>query len=150
MDFAEIFSNPAVIWFLVGLTLILLELSAPGLIIAFFGVGAWITSLSCLIFSPSINMQLIIFIIVSLLSLLLLRKQLKNKFFGADNKQEDTLEDEYIGKTVQVIAPILKKKQGKVSFKGTVWSAVSDQDIDEGNTARIISKESIVLKVEKV
>ena len=37
-----------VIWFLIGVGLLLLELVAPGLIFVFFGIGAWITAAALL------------------------------------------------------------------------------------------------------
>jgi len=148
MDFAELFSKPEVIWFLIGLVLIMLEFALPGLIIVFFGVGAWVTSLTCLIFAPGFNIQLAIFIVFSLASLILLRKQLKNKFFAPDTPGTDTLEDEFIGKTAVVIAPISIQKMGKVNFKGTDWTAFSEHEIKKGQNVRIIGKDSINLKVE--
>ena len=45
----DILQDPAVIWFLVGLGLLLLELALPGLVILFFGAGAWVTALVCAI-----------------------------------------------------------------------------------------------------
>lgn len=51
----EFLSNPAVIWFFIGLFLLLLEMAVPGLIVMFFGVGAWITALITAIFHPGIN-----------------------------------------------------------------------------------------------
>ena len=78
----DILSDPAVIWFLVGLGLLLLELILPGLMILFFGTGAWVTALACVIFEPSLNWQILIFLVASLLGLVLLRKYLKKRFFG--------------------------------------------------------------------
>jgi membrane protein implicated in regulation of membrane protease activity len=150
MEIGDILTNPAVIWFLAGLVLFALELAAPGLIMVFFGIGAWVTAVVCLIFEPSLNWQLGVFIIVSLFSLLILRNQLKNKFFDADDEAVNALEDEYIGKTAQVIAPIHPTRPGKISFKGTEWSAVSANELKKGNFVRIVSKDSIVLTVEKI
>ena len=59
-------SDPAVIWFLVGLGLLLLELVLPGLVILFFGVGAWVTALVCAFTDISLNWQILIFLVASL------------------------------------------------------------------------------------
>ena len=69
----DILSDPAVIWFMVGLGLLLLELAIPGLVILFFGVGAWVTALVCALSDINLNLQILIFLIASLLRLVLLR-----------------------------------------------------------------------------
>lgn len=38
--------NPEIIWFLVGLLLMIMELAAPNAVFVFFGVAAWITALA--------------------------------------------------------------------------------------------------------
>ena len=68
MDWTELFSKPEIIWFFIGLLLALLEFGIPGLIILFFGIGAWVTALSCMLFDVGLNGQIIIFIISSLLT----------------------------------------------------------------------------------
>ncbi len=146
MDWS-VFSNPAVIWFFLGLVLALMEFAIPGLIILFFGIGAWVTALSCLLFDVGLNGQLIIFIIASLLSILLLRKSLKKMFFKEDPNKEETLADEFIGQTAVVEENITAGKPGKVSFKGAQWQAFSDQNLKAGQRVEIVGKESIKLKV---
>jgi membrane protein implicated in regulation of membrane protease activity len=150
MNAWDVFSRPEVVWFLIGLILLVLELAMPGLIIAFFGVGAWIVTIVCLLFDISLNMQLLIFIAVSLACLLLLRGYIQDRFFDRKTDLADSLEEEFIGKTATVVADIKAGKQGKVSFKGTQWSAVSDSHISKGKQVKIISKDSIVLRVEPI
>ena len=81
------FSKPELVWFIIGLVLFLLELVLPGFVIFFFGVGAWITALLCLIANPGFNLQAIVFGVTSILSLLLLRKMIQKRFFYT---REDT------------------------------------------------------------
>ena len=45
----NILSRPELMWFILGLILFLLELVIPGFFIFFFGLGAWVTALVCLI-----------------------------------------------------------------------------------------------------
>lgn len=143
------FLTPPVIWFLVGLVLLLLELAIPGLIIIFFGIGAWITAICTKIFDIGINMQLFIFLVSSVISLALLRKYFKNKFFGGDSTKDETFEDEFIGKFAKAETALKTGIAGKISFKGTTWSAVSDVDIEAGEQVKITGKESITLHVTR-
>jgi len=48
-DSIKEYLKPELIWFLAGLLLLLLEFAAPGLIVFFFGVGACIVAIVCLV-----------------------------------------------------------------------------------------------------
>ncbi|MDF1575283.1 MAG: NfeD family protein [Bacteroidales bacterium] len=144
----EILSDPAVIWFLVGLGLLLLELVLPGLVILFFGAGAWVTALVCAISDISLNGQILIFLVASLLGLVLLRKYLKKKFFSRSDKETDDQLEEFIGRKAKAVDDF-KDGAGKVEFKGTRWSAISDEAVSKGDWVFIRSKDSLTLKVGK-
>lgn len=145
----ELFT-PAVIWFLVGLGLLLLELAIPGFVIIFFGVGAWLTSLGLLFFDFGLNAQLLIFLISSVVLLVLLRRYLKEKFFNAKKDSGDSLDDDIVGQMAVAKTVITPNKQGKIEFKGALWSAFTDEEISEGETVKILDKQSILLKVGKL
>ena len=80
MDWIKDFMKPEFIWAMVGLILLLLEFALPGLIIFFFGVGAWIVAATCFFVDISVDAQLVIFIVSSVVLLLALRKWLKSVF----------------------------------------------------------------------
>ncbi len=144
----NIFSRPELIWFLLGLVLFLLELVIPGFFIFFFGLGAWVTALICLIGEPSTNLQIIIFAVVSVLSLVALRKIMQKKFFYHDENLSDRVEDEFTGKDATAIEDFSSENTGKVEFKGTSWKAESSTQVKAGQTVIIKSKEDFKLKVE--
>jgi len=152
MDMIKDFLRPEIIWFLVGLVLLIMEFILPGLIIAFFGVGAWIVAFVCLITDIGINTQLIIFIISSVLSLLCLRKWLKGVFLGHSGSKQNLKEnlEEFIGQKAVVKEKIVPKAGGKVEFHGTNWLAQADEEIAEGTMVQIIGKDNITLKVESL
>lgn len=143
-----IFSRPELIWFLIGLALFLLELVVPGFVIFFFGVGAWVTALVCLVFHPSTNLQIIIFALTSVLSLIALRKIIQNKLFYGKGGKSESVEDEFTGKEALALVDFGPGKKGKVEFKGTNWNAESDSKVKEGQTVIIIEKDSFKLIVE--
>ncbi|MCB0700228.1 MAG: NfeD family protein [Chitinophagales bacterium] len=144
---ADFLSQSSVIWFLIGLVLILLELVVPGLVLVFFGVGAWVTALVCLFLEPSLNTQLFIFLISSVTSLALLRRAIKRKYMDIGSP-EGELEDEYIGQTAVAITGFGAGTLGKVLFKGANWEAISDQPVTEGQQLKITGYKSIRLTVE--
>jgi len=155
LDAIKDFLKPELIWFLIGLVLLILEFIMPGLIIGFFGVGAWIVAIVCLLSAyvqASINAQLIIFIIASVLSLLLLRKWLKGIFIGHVKSKQDMTQDlnEFIGERVVVKEKITPKAGGKVELHGTNWIAKADEEIAAGTVVEIIAEDNLTLKVKAV
>ena len=145
MDIATLLTPP-IIWFLVGLGLLLLELAVPGLILFFFGVGAWITALGLWIFDYDIDIQILVFAISSVALLLLLRKSLKRRFFS-DSKESDALEDEFIGKFATTINDLTANIPGKVEFKGTTWNAICDANVKKEVAVKITGKDGLTLLV---
>lgn len=143
----SIFTNE-VVWFLIGMVLLLAELILPGLIVLFFGVGAWITALCCMFWDISLEVQLIIFLLSSIVTLALLRRLLRKKYMKTREGESAEMEDEYIGKTAAVLEDFDSNGMGKVSFKGAVWTAFSAQPVVKGQTVRITGFESVKLIVE--
>lgn len=142
------FSKPELVWFIIGLVLFLLELVLPGFVIFFFGVGAWITALLCLIANPGINLQAIVFAVTSVLSLILLRKMIQKRFFYSKDELSKEVEDEFTGKEAVAITDFEPGHTGKVEFKGTSWKAESTESIVNGQRVIIRSKEDFKLFVK--
>jgi len=145
---ANIFSRPELFWFILGLVFFLAELIITGFFIFFFGLGAWAAAIICLIWNPGINLQIIIFALVSVLTLIGLRRIIQKKFFYSRNDESDAVEDEFTGKEAVAIADFGSDKKGKVEFKGTTWKAESESDIKGGQTVIIVDKENFKLIVE--
>jgi membrane protein implicated in regulation of membrane protease activity len=150
MDAIKEFLKPEIIWILIGLVLLIMEFMLPGLIIAFFGVGAIVVAIVCLITDISVEAQLIIFIVSSVLSLLCLRSWLKGIFIGHVKGRQDITEDieEFVGERAVVVEKITPKARGKVELHGTNWTAEADVEIAEGAAVEVIAKNSLTLRVK--
>lgn len=152
MDNLSYFLNAKVIWFLTGILFLVFELMFPGMILLFFAVGAWVVFLLLFLLNLSINLQLGIFLIASLASLVLMRNYLKKYFGGHITAQNttDVLGDDFIGEKVTVEKDIIPPAYGKVIFHGTAWEAEADEEIKKDAMVEIISKRSIKLKVKLI
>lgn len=139
--------HPAAVWFIIGFLLFLLEFALPGLILFFFGVGAWVVAILVLIFGFPLNAQLIIFLATSVVSVLLFRKWMKNLIWSRKQSTQ-LLDDEFIGKTALAETAIAPGQHGKVTFKGASWGASSEDVIAAGESVIIIGNESILLIVK--
>ncbi len=141
-----------IIWFVAGLIMILLEFTQPGLVIVFFGVGAWAVSLlTYLDILETLTSQLLVFGVVSLGLLLALRRWVKDKFYGHVGAKQNLNEnlDEFTGKPVVVLQDVVPGKSGgQVEFKGTPWQAVSDHQLKKGETATIVEMDGLTLIIK--
>jgi membrane protein implicated in regulation of membrane protease activity len=142
----EGFYNAAVLWFIAGFILFLLEFLIPGLILFFFAVGAWTVAILSLFFDIPVDMQIIIFLVSALLTILLFRRSVKKLLWS--RKQSSEIEDEFIGKTGKAETFIGPGQIGKLAFKGTSWDASSDDIIHPGENAVIVGNDSILLLVK--
>lgn len=142
----ESFYDAAVIWFVLGFILFLLEFAVPGLILFFFAIGAWIVAILTFFVDVSLNLQLVIFLGSAILTILLFRKSLKNIMWSRKNATE--IEDEFIGKIGIAETFIGPGQNGKVDFKGTSWDAKSDDIIAKGENVTVVGNDSILLIVK--
>ncbi len=151
MEWFKEFLRPEVLWFLIGVILLVMELMVPGLIIFFFGLGACFTAAICY-FYPTItlNMQIILFLIASIVFLVCLRWWLRKIFSGltATKKELGEHRSEFIGEKATVIEAIAPGRRGKVEFHGTDWQAEAERTIEPGTVVEIIGQDNIVLKVQ--
>ena len=152
MDILKDFLRPEVVWTIVGLTLLLMEFVVPGLIIFFFGVGAFVVAGVCAFVDIRIDVQLIIFIVASVALLAILRKWLKGIFKGYSSDKNDMVHDieEFIGQTAVVIKDIAPGSTGKVEFRGTNWSAQSDSALEKSTNVEIVGRSGLTLKVKSL
>lgn len=148
MSFVAI--SPVLAWFIAGIVFFVIELLLPGLILFFFGLGAWCAALAVYLLPMALSSQLLVFLATSLLSLLLLRAALKKIFLGRVlevDAMETTLPDDALG---LVIEDILPPAEGKVKFAGSFWQASAEQALVRGTIVRIVEKKNLTLKVSPV
>ena len=144
--------SPELIWFLIGLILLIGELAIPALILLFFGVGAWVTVAAIFIgIASNINIQLLIFIITSILAIALLRQRVgfykKGHIFGTTDAKDGI--GSVIGShgiVIEEINPHLFS--GKVELNGTLWQAVAEVTITKGTEVEIVDQVNLTVKVK--
>ncbi|MGM0417447.1 MAG: NfeD family protein [Thermodesulfobacteriota bacterium] len=145
----DLFTKPEILWFVAGFLLFAGELLTSGFIILFFGLGALVTAFICFFFDISLNIQLSLFLFSSILLLFLLRKKLSFVFTGdSSNSSTREIEDDFTGKNAVVLKDIKPGFTGKVSFRGSEWSAKSETYLKSGEPVVITGKQSIKLIVE--
>ena len=131
------------IWFLIGTGFLIAEFVMPTFIMFFFALGAIIVSIITACFDLSINSQIILFALSSVISLVLLRNYMKNIFKGNESKGEDKYFDNSIdsNKNIAIVSKTIEPNSfGEIKYKGTFYKAQSENSIDEGKKVKIVSK----------
>jgi len=144
-------TRPELIWFLIGLVLLLAEFTAPGLVIFFFGFGAWFVAAICAFVPLGLNGQLGLFLLVSVLLLLFFRKRLQQIFGGRRDKvvvEEET--SQFAGQHGRLTEAVCDGQRGRMEINGTSWQVESTVPIAAGTLVEVVGKDSITLKVRSI
>lgn len=139
--------NPALFWLVLGLALVGLEIILPGIVLMFFGFGALLTSLCCLLFGIDPLTQTILFAVSSVIMLAALRRLfLRARWFAGEKTK-----DEFAGKEVKVVADIPgTAEHGLVLLNGTNWNAIAREFIPKDSIVRIERRDGLTLVVSQV
>lgn len=146
----EGFFRPEIMWCCLGIVMLMAEFMCPGFVILFFGIGALAVALICVFVTISINAQIVIFLIVSLIALFSLRRWVKNVFKGfttGKDKMHRNI-DSYVGETAKVVEDIKVNSPGRIEFHGTMWNAISSTDIPKGTTVVIEEQNNLTFRVK--
>ena len=148
-----VFSNPVLVWAIIGLILMLAELVIPGGIVVLLGAA-------CLVVAGALRIGLVEGVVqsmtlwfISAIVLLLTFRQVTQKLVGGDSHVDNTDEEldiyNQIARVKQAIGP--GQTTGRVEFQGSEWPALGDGSIIAvGTEVRIICRENIALVVEPV
>ena len=152
MDGFKDFLKPEYIWAFIGVFLLIMEVFMPGLIVFFFGVGALVVAIACAIWHITINAQLILFIVTSVVLLVALRQWLKGVFLGFTSNSQDSQKNtqDFVGKKVVVIQTISPIRPGIVELNGTNWKAAAETTIAAGAVVEIVGNDNLTLLVKPV
>lgn len=145
----------AQLWLLLGIVLVFSEFAVPGLVIVFFGIGALVTALAVWVADPAPVWQIAVFALASVASLLAGRRYFRGLLHGQTFRRAtstddiETESDALIGATGTVTDAIRPPVSGRVAVRGSDWSATADEPLERGTTVRVVSRDSIVIHVQK-
>ena len=134
------------VWAVVSIVCLILELSSGDFFIICFSIGA-IFAIIAAVIGLNIYWQLFIFAIFSLLSIFFVRP-VALRWLHKNEPNRASNADALIGRTGKVIEAINVTEPGYVQIDGDLWKAVSDDTIEEGETVRVIDRESTIITVE--
>jgi membrane protein implicated in regulation of membrane protease activity len=136
--------SPWLIWFLAGIAIILAELAIPGFVIIFFGLGCLGAALAAAFAPDAYSCQLTVFLIVSLTSLVTLRKIAMRIFVGrSEGAERDDTGNVLVGTRIQIDQDIEPGREARVRYRGTMWTAFSEDRIPAGSEAEIVGVDKV-------
>ena len=143
-------SNLWLIWIIISIVCLILELSSGDFFILCFAIGAAVAAViaGC---GASLTWQIVIFAVVSALSLLLVRPALLRKLHKPQRERLSNAEA-MIGQEGRVSENIEAGGYGRVAIDGDDWKARSADGtaINKGERVRVLKMDSIILTVEPV
>ncbi|MDR1657371.1 MAG: NfeD family protein [Deltaproteobacteria bacterium] len=150
-----LYGNYWLFWFAMGFGFLALEVLTPGIVFLFFGLGSWTVLLILLLFPLPPSVQWIIFVVVSVVFLITLRRQFKRilskKEIGrSDSLREPMVANSYLGREIEVVSEITPEKPGLVELNGTNWQARSRVAIPKGAWVKVLEVQNLSLLVEPV
>ena len=130
--------SPWLVWFLAGIAVMLAELAVPGFVILFFGLGCW-GAAAVAVFAPeAYSAQVVVFLIVSIASLMTLRKVAMRVFVGrSEGPENEDFGNVPVGARITLDQDLEAGRVGRVHFRGTLWDAISEERIPAGSDAEI-------------
>jgi len=135
-------------WLVLGLVLAVAEMAtAGGFYIIFFGVGALVVGvLAALGVAGPVWMQLLLFTIVSVGSLVLFRGRVLKTF--QPDPQAPTV-DALVGEIAIAAEDVAAGAVGRVELRGTAWSALNDAPtaVGRGARCRVVRVDGLTLHI---
>lgn len=139
-------------WFIAGLLLLVAELIIPGVFLIWVGIAALILGVLSLAFQPFVfwvwQLQLILFAVLAVVSILVGRRILKNREKSSDQPLLNQRAASLIGRSA-VVSEAIANGRGRVRLDDTTWTA-EGPDVPAGATVRIIGGDGGKLLVEPV
>lgn len=134
-------------WFTVGIILIILEMLLPGMFLMWFGVSALLVGVITLIITMSMNAELILFAITSVLSvitvILIMRKVSPNTQSTVTQNLNQARGSELIGMTFTLDSKVTNH-EGKINIGDTAW-LIKGPDAEAGTHIKITHVENNTL-----
>lgn len=134
-------------WWVLAVGFLAVELLAPGFFFLWLSVSAFVVgSILLMLPSPSFEVQLLLFSILAVISILVWRRYVSAKSQESDQPLLNQRGAQYIGRIFSVVVAI-ENGQGKIKVGDSLWM-VEGEDCPAGSKVKVIAVKGTVLEVE--
>lgn len=136
-------------WWILAAALIAFEVVLPTFYLLWTGIAAFVVGLA-LWLAPSLawEIQVVIFAILSVLSIVMWRNYAKKNPAVSDEPLLNRRGEQYVGRVVTLKEPIVDGI-GKVQIDDSTWKIIGN-DYAVGTKIKLIAVDNVVFQVEKV
>ncbi|MDD2761186.1 MAG: NfeD family protein [Methylomonas sp.] len=135
-------------WWVLAVGFLAIELLAPGFFFLWLAVSAFVVG-SVLLMLPSIGfeMQLLLFSVLAVTSILVWRRYVSAKAQESDHPLLNQRGAQYIGRIFNLVTPI-ENGQGKIKVGDSLW-LVHGEDCPMGVKVKVVAVKGTILDVER-
>lgn len=135
-----------IIWIIIALTFLLVDVFTSSFLFVWFGIGA-LVALASLILGAPLELQIVIFLISSLIAIAIGYPWARKKF-KVNIKQIKTREEEFIGTIHKSEKDIIEKSN--ITLDGVLWRVINRGEIiNKGDSFKIIELKGNQIIIEK-
>jgi hypothetical protein len=134
-------------WFILAVSLLVLETVVPGVHFVWFGLAAVVVGIVALASGIAWQLQLIIFALVAMATVFIVRRYADPSAAKSDEPALNVRGAQYIGRTV-VVADEIRQGRGKVRVGDTLWHA-EGEDVKAGTRVKVVGVDGTALVVER-
>jgi len=136
-----------IIWIIIALTFLLVDVFTSSFLFVWFGIGA-LVALASLILGAPLELQIVIFLISSLIAIAIGYPWARKKF-KVNIKQIKTREEEFIGTIHKSEKDIIEKSS--ITLDGVLWRVINRGEIiNKGDRFKIIELKGNQIIIEKL
>ncbi len=136
-------------WWVLALIFLVIEILAPGFFFLWMAISGFVTG-AMVWFAPSasLNMQVLVFSVLSIVTILAWRIYGKKHPTETDQPLLNKRGAQYVGRVFSLYEPITNG-QGKIKVDDTIWK-VHGEDCDIHTKVKVTASRGTVFDVEKV
>lgn len=133
-------------WWIAGIGFVVLEAFVPGAVFLWMGVAAGIVGF-VVFFAPDMGWQyqFLIFAVLSIASILVARRYLRNRPIVTDRPGLNRRGSQYVGRVFTLAEPIVNGR-GRLHVDDTMWK-IEGPDVPTGSRVRVSGEDGVILQV---
>ena len=136
-------------WWVLALILLAVEILAPGFFFLWMAISGFVTgALVLLIPVASMNIQVLVFSVLSVVNIIVWKFYSKKHPIESDHPLLNKRGVQYIGRVFNLHEPI-KNGQGKIKVDDSIWK-VHGEDCDINSRVKVIAIRGTVFEVERL
>ena len=136
-------------WWVIALVLLVIEILAPGFFFLWMSISGFVTGMLVLLIPViSMNVQVLVFSVLSVVTIIFWKIYGKKHPIESDHPLLNRRGDQYVGRVFNLYQPI-KNGEGKIKVDDSIWK-VHGEDCNINTRVKVIAVRGTVFDVKKI